>query len=143
MAKIKINWIYFIGKNLASSKNSKIVTWNKKIVMSKSSKEYITWSKDIFTANLPKFIDLKNEINTKPLYIGFYLYRDSKRRYDFNNISQMAMDLFVKYGYIEDDNIYEAIPIFLGSEVVKKDKAGFKITLIGDDFESFRKKYVN
>lgn len=134
-------WIYFIGKNLASSKNSKIVTWNKKIVMSKSSKEYIAWAKDIFVENLPRFLEMKNKIQTKPLYIGFYLYRDSKRRYDFNNINQMAMDLFVKHGYIEDDNVYETIPVFLGSEVVKKDKAGFKITLLDDKYEAFLKKF--
>ena len=134
-------WIYFIGKNLASSKNSKIVTWNKKIVMSKSCKEYIAWAKDIFVENLPRFLEMKNKVQTKPLYIGFYLYRDSKRRYDFNNINQMAMDLFVKHGYIEDDNVYETIPVFLGSEVVKKDKAGFKITLLDDKYESFLKKF--
>ena len=134
-------WIYFIGKNLASSKNSKIVTWNKKIVMSKSSKEYIAWAKDIFVENLPRFLEMKNKVQTKPLYIGFYLYRDSKRRYDFNNINQMAMDLFVKHGYIEDDNVYETIPVFLGSEVVKKEKAGFKITLLDDKYEAFLKKF--
>lgn len=139
--KKNIEWIYFIGKNLASSKNSKIVTWNKKIVMSKSSKEYIAWAKDIFVENLPRFLEMKNKVQTKPLYIGFYLYRDSKRRYDFNNINQMAMDLFVKHGYIEDDNVYETIPVFLGSEVVKKEKAGFKITLLDDKYEAFLKKF--
>ena len=66
---------------------------------------------------------------TPPYSVGMYFIRDSKRRFDYNNISQIVTDLMAKHDWIEDDNADCIIPVFLGYEVDKKN-AGVEITVL-------------
>lgn len=120
----------YIKGNVPSSKNSK--QWTGKALISsktvskyKSLYEYQYMAlKSKFRAKLSRRIDLK-----KPYKVGFYFIRDSKRRFDYINICQLPCDLMVKYGWIDDDNADEIIPVFLGYEV-NKEHAGVIISLL-------------
>lgn len=65
----------------------------------------------------------------KPYYIGFYFIRNSKRKFDYNNLTQLPQDLMVKYKWLEDDNADYIVPIGLGY-TVNKAKAGLIITVL-------------
>lgn len=109
--------IRLIGKNVPSSKNSKQITKNGKIIPSKLTREYVDWATPILVENKDKWNALI--ANLQPPYkIGFKLFRDSRRRYDFINVIQVLADLMVKAGYIQDDDTKNFIPYYLGEEVV-------------------------
>ena len=84
---------------------------------------------EVYRANKDKFNELTKD-KELPLRIGFYFYRDSKRKFDFVNIVQEPLDLFQQYGYIEDDDTKHVIPIYLGEEVVKKKNSGFYVEIL-------------
>ena len=64
-----------------------------------------------------------------PYYIGFYFIRNSKRKFDYNNLTQLPQDLMVKYKWLDDDNADYIVPIGLGY-TVNKAKAGLIITVL-------------
>lgn len=119
-----------IGKNVPSSKNSKVLTKQGRIIPSKLTREYEVWALPILEELKEQFISAKNEVNETPLKIGFYLYRDSRRRYDFINVVQVLADLFVKVGYIEDDDTKHFIPIYQGEEIATKENSGVRFSII-------------
>lgn len=121
--------IYFIGLNCPSKKNSKMITAQKRIISSKCVRQYEKQMEPIYIKNKATFLEVTKDKDL-PLYIGFYFYRDTKRKWDFVNIVQCPLDLFQKYGYIEDDDTKHVIPVYLGEEVTKKEKAGFYITIL-------------
>ena len=121
--------IYFVGLNCPSKKNSKMITAQKRIISSKTVRQYEKQMEPIYIKNKALFLEATKDKDL-PLYIGFYFYRDTKRKYDFVNIVQCPLDLFQKYGYIEDDDTKHVIPVYLGEEVTKKEKAGFYITIL-------------
>lgn len=124
------NRIYFIGMNCPSKKNTKQITKDKRIISSKTVRRYEKAMAEVYRANKDKFIELTKD-KQLPLRIGFYFYRDSKRKWDFCNIIQCPLDLFQQYGYIEDDDTKHVIPIYLGEEVVSsKSEAGFYIEIL-------------
>lgn len=85
---------------------------------------------EVYRANKDKFIELTKD-KELPLRIGFYFYRDSKRKWDFVNIVQCPLDMFQEYGYIEDDDTKHVIPVYSGEEVVSsKSEAGFYIEIL-------------
>lgn len=65
----------------------------------------------------------------KPYKIGMYFIRDSKRKSDAINLAQIICDLMVEYGWIDDDNMDEILPVFLGYETDKKN-CGVKLTVL-------------
>lgn len=122
-------WIEFIGKNVPSSKNSK--TWTGKILIkSKLCQRYIKWAEPLFKAQKDEWEKMKQEHTERPLMVGMYFYRDSKRKFDFNNVSQILCDMMTANDYIEDDNINEMVPVYLGHEVVKKEQSGVKLSIV-------------
>lgn len=122
-------WLYFIGMNVPSSKNNK--TWTGKILIkNKLCQEYIKWAEPLFIAQKDEWKKIKQEHTERPLMVGMYFYRDSKRRFDFNNVSQILCDMMTANNYIEDDNINEMIPVYLGHEVVKKERSGVKLSIV-------------
>lgn len=122
-------WIEFIGKNVPSSKNSK--TWTGKILIkSKLCQQYIKWAEPLFKAQKDEWEKMKQEHTERPLMVGIYFYRDSKRKFDFNNVSQILCDMMTANDYIEDDNINEMVPVYLGHEVVKKEQSGVKLSIV-------------
>jgi hypothetical protein len=58
--------------------------------------------------NIEWFKSLSKE---KPLLVGFHFIRDSRRRYDFINALQLPLDLMHQYGWIDDDNVEEILPV--------------------------------
>ena len=99
----------FIPFNVSSSKNSK--QWTGKYLIQKSKRFYQEKTNDflIMTKDLPK-----------PLHISFYFIRNSKRKFDYINPAQTVQDLMVKYGWIEDDDVFNLVPYFHGFEVDKE-----------------------
>lgn len=119
-----------IGKNVPSSKNSKRITKSGKIIPSKLTVDYIDWALPQLETYRDFFVDERIKNNEEPVKIGFYLYRQSKHRYDFINAVQVLADLFVRAKYIEDDDTKHFIPVFLGEEYVGNEQnagVSFKI----------------
>jgi len=55
----------------------------------------------------------------KPYRVTFQFIRDSKRRFDYHNAIQIIMDMMVQYGWIDDDNADEILPVFLPYNYMK------------------------
>lgn len=99
----------FITGNVPSSKNSKVWT-GKFLVNSKQTVKYIKESEKYWIQNKDNFLDLIKNL-PKPYFIGLHFIRDSKRHYDWINPVQTVQDLMVKYGWLEDDDIDNILPI--------------------------------
>ena len=118
--------IYLKG-NVPSSKNSKQWT-GKKLIPSKTVENYLEQYEIQYKLKANEFKELiKNK--KPPYYIGFYFIRNSKRKFDYNNLTQLPQDLMVKYKWLEDDNADYIVPIGLGY-TVNKAKAGLIITVL-------------
>lgn len=112
----------FIKGNTPSSKNSKqfVTLKNGKTMLlnSKTVQKYIKESKGDWLVNKNEFLKMLKG-KEKPYRIELYFIRDSKRRFDYINVAQIIFDLMQEYGYIEDDDSTNIIPIFKGFEVDK------------------------
>ena len=106
---------------LYSSKNSKrIVRFGDKMALI-PSKAYMSSIKPIETQLcLNRYKWLKEIENaSKPLKVGFKIYRKTHRKSDYINLLQGLADLMVKCGWIKDDNMDEFLPVFEPYEVDK------------------------
>lgn len=99
----------FIPGNVASSKNSKQWTGTR-LIWSKLAREYRDSTATLYLMYRLKF-KASCKGKNKPLLIGFYFVRDSRRKFDFVNICQTAQDLIVRAGWIVDDNMDEMVPV--------------------------------
>lgn len=122
----------FISGNTPSSKNSKQFVTLKSgktlLINSKTVQKYLKESKADWLINKNKFLSMvKNK--SKPYKVELFFIRDSKRRFDYINAAQIIFDLMQEYGYIEDDDSTNVIPIFRGFEV-DKTRAGVKIEVL-------------
>jgi len=130
------NWIILQGLNVPSSKNSKILT-GKRIIKSKLCQNYIKWATPLLQSQKEKWEKIKSKHPERPLRIGFYYFRDSTRIFDANNVSQILCDLMVENGYVDDDNVYEMVPVYLTHKIVyDKKESGVWFTIISDDKEN-------
>ena len=118
--------IYLKG-NVPSSKNSKQWT-GKKLIPSKTVENYLEQYEIQYKLYANKFKEMIKD-KKKPYYIGFFFIRNSKRKFDYNNLTQLPQDLMVKYKWLEDDNADYIVPIGLGY-TVNKAKAGLIITVL-------------
>ena len=127
----------FIAGNTPSSKNSKriITIINKKtgkkitrLINSEVTEKYIKTSKADWLVNKNEFLKMLKG-KEKPYKIELFFIRDSRRRFDYINAAQIVFDLMQEYGYIEDDNSTNVIPIFKGFEVDKA-RTGVEISVI-------------
>ena len=123
------SWI--INGNVLSSKNSKQWTGRRLI----SSKAYL----DYKAKAIPQFEAIKEDFlkevktKTKPLHINFYYYRWTKHKADAHNLCQGPLDIMTELGLIPDDNMDEVLISFSGYEIVPKEEAGLKITLLNNE----------
>lgn len=127
----------FISGNTPSSKNSKrIITITSKktgkkttrLINSEVTEKYIKNSKADWMINKNKFLStVKNK--SKPYKIELFFIRDSRRKFDYINAAQIVFDLMQEYGYIEDDDSQNIIPVFKGFEVDKV-RAGVEIEVL-------------
>jgi hypothetical protein len=116
----------FIPYNTPSLKNSKIKT-ARGIFSSKTVKKYLALlgiqrysssKKEVigyvnrpnqFEAFRDQFQDLlKNK--EFPVMISFHFVRESKRRFDFGNATEIVFDLLTAHDIIPDDNMYYTFP---------------------------------
>lgn len=111
----------FIHGNVPSSKNSKIWT-GRFLVNSKVTSRYIKATKDQWLDNKAKFEKMLKG-KTAPYNVCLYFHRDSKRRFDLINATQILFDLMQEYEWIEDDSAYIITPVYEGFEV-NKDSPG-------------------
>lgn len=118
---------HFISLNVPSLKNSKRWT-GKYLISNQRVMEYKKATEPQYKALAPTLIDELNN-KTKPYKISFKFVRGSKHKFDYINAVQLPMDLFVKYGILEDDNADEVIPIFEPYEF-DKENPGVYITII-------------
>lgn len=127
----------FIAGNTPSSKNSKriITITNKKtgkkttrLINSEVTEKYIKSSKVDWLVNKNEFLKMIKD-KEKPYKIELYFIRDSKRRFDYINAAQIIFDLMQEYGYIEDDDSQNIIPVFKGFEVDKA-RTGVEIEVL-------------
>lgn len=122
----------FIKGNTPSSKNSKqfVTLKNGKTMLlnSKTVQKYIKNSKADWIKNKTDFLKMLKD-KEKPYKIELYFIRDSKRRFDYINAAQIIFDLMQEYGYIEDDDSTNVIPVFSGFEVDKV-KSGVMIRVL-------------
>lgn len=124
-----MEYIEFIGRNVPSKKNSKIITKNRRIISSKLTRDYEEWIKPFIKDNSTEWFKMVNN-KEYPYKVGFYFYRDSRRKWDFVNIIQTIADIMQEYNYIEDDDTKRFIPIYLGEELTNKEKSGFKMKIL-------------
>ncbi len=127
----------FIPTNTPSLKNSKIWT-GRRLIPSKTVREYIKSSEKDYANNKDKFLELIKD-KKKPYLIGFHFIRKSKHKFDFINACQIVQDLMVTHGWLEDDNMDEMIPVcFLKYDMDKnhygftydKENPGVEITIL-------------
>ena len=55
-----------------------------------------------------------------PLKVGFYVYRRTRMRWDWQNIIQGLADGMTRNGYIEDDSAFYFTPVYLGWDIDKE-----------------------
>jgi len=108
---------------LYSTKNSKRIVRNKstgKPFIISSAKSKASEMAFILQLNSAKAL-WSREIagKTNPLSVQFKIYRKTRGRFDYLNITQGLCDLMVKAGWLEDDNANYLIPVFLPYEVDK------------------------
>ena len=122
----------FISGNTPSSKNSKQFVTLKSgktlLINSKTVQSYIRISKADWLVNKNEFLKMLNG-KEKPYKIELYFIRDTKKRFDYINVAQIIFDLMQEYGYIEDDDSTNVIPVFKGFEVDKA-RTGVKIKVL-------------
>lgn len=122
----------FIAGNTPSSKNSKqfvtLKNGKKLLLNSKIVRKYIDKSEMDWRFNKTEFFKMLKGKN-KPYKIELYFIRDSKRKFDYINAAQIVFDLMQHYGYIEDDDSQNIIPVFKGFEVDKA-RAGVEIEVL-------------
>ena len=127
----------FISGNTPSSKNSKrIITITSKktekkttrLINSEVTEKYIKNSKADWILNKRNFIKMLVG-KEKPYKVELFFIRDSRRKFDYINAAQIVFDLMQHYGYIEDDDSTNVIPIFKGFEGDKV-RAGVEIRVL-------------
>ena len=122
----------FIAGNTPSSKNSKqfVTLKNGKtlLINSKTVQKYLKESRADWLINKNEFLKMLKG-KEKPYKVELFFIRDSKRRFDYINAAQIIFDLMQHYGYIEDDDSTNIIPIFKGFEVDKV-RAGVEIEIL-------------
>jgi len=105
--------------NTASSKNSKRWTGrmliSSKLVLDYEKNTYLIWQN-----KKEEFLELIKG-KEKPYRIELYFIRDSKRHFDYINVSQIVFDLMQKHEWIENDDMENILPSFSGYHVDKRE----------------------
>ena len=109
---------FFIPGNVPSSKNGR--RWTGKYFIAsktvvnyrKNSKPYYMQHADTFKAELAK--------HKLPVKIGFTFIRGTHHKFDYINPAQTVQDDMVTYGWIEDDNADNIMPVFVDYQYDKK-----------------------
>lgn len=106
---------------LHSSKNGQQIIYNKRLERMMVIKKAVARQQDntlkiLLMANKRTW-DKMIEGKKFPLKVGFYVYRKTRRRFDWCNIVQGLQDAMVRNGYLPDDSAQYLTPYFLGWSV--------------------------
>lgn len=112
-----------IPVELYSTKNGQQIIYSKKqqrlmVIKKVVAKRQESTLKVLLMANKRTW-DKMVEGKPYPLKVGFYIYRKTKRRWDWINILQGLQDAMVKANYLPDDNASYLTPYCLGWSVDK------------------------
>lgn len=106
---------------LYSSKNGQQIIYSKKrqhlMVIKKAVARQQEYTLNTLLLTNKRTWDKMIEGKNFPLKVGLYLYRKTRRRFDWCNIVQGLQDAMVKANYLPDDNASYLTPVFLGWEV--------------------------
>lgn len=108
---------------LYSSKNSRTMIFARgKPILVKSNKaaKQDKELKELLPANKAEW-DRMTKGKEYPLKVQFFVYRQTKRAWDWLNLIQGLADAMTKAGYWPDDNINYFTPVFKGWAVDKDD----------------------
>lgn len=118
----------FIPGQTPSKKNSKQIVLpgdgRRRVI---SSRFYADWEKDALLRL--RRSELVGYPWKYPLRAGFHYVRESRRKFDYNNMNQGPADILVQTGIIKDDDMNHIIPNGNLSWEVNKDRPGVYITL--------------
>ena len=118
----------YIPYEVMSSKNSMEFgytyskTKQKKVPILRHSSQYenyVTYTAPYWKKNRERFLGMVKDLQ-QPYLVGFYFIRCGRQRFDYPNLMQGAMDLMVRFGWLEDDNADIIKPIPVGYTVDKK-----------------------
>lgn len=109
---------------LRSSKNERMIVFSKKQNRPMIIKKPIARIEEnklhtLLMLNKGKW-DKMIEGKSFPLKVGFFIYRKTRRAWDWINLLQGTQDAMTKAGYIPDDNVNYLTPVFLGWAVDKE-----------------------
>ena len=111
-------------------------------IASKATQRYRKRSAPYWKKHKEEFITIIDKL-AKPVIIGMHFIRGSKHKWDFINPAQTIQDEMTKAGWIEDDNVFEILPVpleidgkFWGYD---KNNPGVYIAVLG----SFCETYIN
>lgn len=109
---------------LHSSKNGQQIIYNKRLDRPMVIKKAIARQQDnqlkiLLMAN-KRIWDKMIEDKEYPIKVGFYVYRKTRRRFDWINIVQGLQDAMVRNNYLPDDSAIYLTPYFLGWDVDSK-----------------------
>jgi hypothetical protein len=113
----------FIPYNVPSSKNSKVWT-GRFLVNSKTTAKYIKNTKEHWEKEKEAFLKMLKG-KSAPYNIALYFKRDSLRRFDLINATQILFDLMQEYEWIEDDSAYIVTPVYEGFCIDREDPGVF------------------
>jgi hypothetical protein len=125
----------FIEGNVPSSKNSKRIVRNPAtgvpfLIDSENAAKYKKVNSIYYLAHKAGFNAFMKDTD-QPIRLIMYFVRDSKRRFDYHNASQIITDVMVKLGMLPDDDADTVIPVYAGYEV-NPDKAGVFLYALPD-----------
>lgn len=108
---------------LYSSKNGQQIIYSKKrqhlMVIKKAVARQQEYTLNTLLLANKRTWDKMVEGKQFPLYVCIYIYRQTNRRSDVNNICQGLFDAMTRAGYIQDDCWKYFIPIYVGVGVDK------------------------
>lgn len=100
----------FIPGNVPSSKNSRVWT-GKHFIASKAVRKWRDDTAPYWLKYKQDFLDKLDGVS-KPYKVSMKFVRGSKHRFDYINPAQTIQDEMVKYGWLEDDDASNIIPVF-------------------------------
>ena len=97
---------------------------------SEQVKKYKAESKPKYLAVKELFEKLTANVE-KPYILGYFYLRGSHHKFDYSNLVEVIQDSFTEYGFWEDDNTDNTLPVPLGYAYSKK-RAGVIILVLND-----------
>ena len=101
---------WFIPGNVPSLKNGKIWT-GKHLVASPSIRKWQGFSRQAWQDQKESFLVATMGL-ARPYFIHFIFIRNRNNYWDITAPTETIADEMVRQGWINDDNIYEFIPVF-------------------------------